>query len=151
MNRYDNFEVFMTNVVEVADRKCQNLHGKKLTEAYGVSTKVYSMLLVVISKGWSLFLALVALLTLGPIAFTTSLVSFTVSPLGLAIVIALATFGGVKAVRVLYRNRILPMAIKETGEYFKNNFKSHINERNYIDNLVEVAAEQLLHKALISK
>lgn len=151
MSKYDNFETFITNVVEKADLKCRDLYGKELTQAYGVSTSVYGMLLAIIPKGWSLFLALIALLALGPLAFTTALIGFTVSPIGIVIVVTLAVFGGVKAIRVLYKNRILPMAIKETGEYFKEDFKSHINERNYIDRLIEVAADRLLYKALALK
>lgn len=148
MSKYDNFETFMTNVIETADHRCRRLYGKELTKAYGVSTNVYSMLLIIISKGWLLFLALVALLTLGPIAFAVALIGFTASPFGVVIVVALGVFGGVSAIRILYQNRILPIAIKETGEYFKNEFSSHINEHSYIDLLIETAAEQLLKKAL---
>lgn len=151
MSKYNNFETFMTNVVEAANRKCIDIHGKELTEAYGVSTSIYSMLLVIIPKGWSLFLALIALLALGPLAFAVSLIGFTASPFGIIIVVTLAIFGGVKAIRILYQNRILPMAIKEIGECFKNKFKSHIDEHNYIDRLIEEAANQLLHKALTLK
>lgn len=148
MSKYENFEAFMTNVIETADCKCRELYRKELTEAYGVSASVYSMLLAIISKGWSLFLTLVALLTLRPIAFAVSFIGFTASPFGIVIIATLAVFGGSDGIRVLYQNRILPMAIKETGEYFKDNFNSHINERSYIDRLIETAAEQLLKKAV---
>lgn len=150
MNKYDNFESFMAVVIEHADCKCKSRYNKSLTEVYKVSGNVYLMILKIIPKGWSIFLALVVLLALGPLAFTVTLATFSLSPIGIAIIATLAVFGGGDAIKILYQNRILPMAIKETGEFYKEKFNSHINEESYIDDLINKAAEHLIKKAKIT-
>lgn len=63
--------------------------------------------------------------------------------------VAVGTFAvvGATALRTLYRDRVLPIAIKETGQKYKELFNNHINERSYIDSLLEQAADYLLSKA----
>lgn len=148
MSKYNKFEDFMQSVINEADSKCQNQYGKSLTDAYSVSASITRMVKAIIDCGWWVFLALVAILVLGPVAFAAASVTFAATPIGAIAIGALAIFGGVGALRVLYRNRILPIAVKETGEMYKSDFNSHINEVSYIDNLISRASDTLLSKAV---
>lgn len=147
MSKYNKFEDFMQAVINEADNKCQRRYSKSLTDAYDVNVSIMRMISILISNGWGIFLAVVALLVLGPFAFGFALTTFIVTPIGIIVVGALAVVGGVTALRTLYRNRILPIAIKETGQRYKELFNNHINEYSYIDSLLEQASDYLLSKA----
>lgn len=147
MSKYNKFEDFMQAVINEADNKCQHRYSKSLTDAYDVNISIMKMINILISNGWGIFIAVVALLVLGPFAFGLALTTFIVTPIGMLVVGALAVFGGVTAIRTLYRNRVLPIAIKETGQKYKDKFNNHINEHPYIDSLLEQAADYLLSKA----
>lgn len=147
MSKYNKFEDFMQSVINEADSKCQSRYHKSLTDAYSVSASITRMVKVIIDCGWWVFVAIVALLVLGPFAFAAASVSFVATPVGAIAVGALAVFGGVGALKILYKNRILPIAVKETGEIYKSDFNAHINDVTYIDNLISRASETLLSKA----
>ena len=147
MSKYNNFESFVTSVIEESNNKCRTRFNYSLAEAYQAPSSVFQMVLKIVPKGWSFFLALIALLALGPIAFALSLTAFTLSPMGIVVIAALAVFGGIEAIRILYKNRILPMAIKDMGEEYKYRFQTHINDMSYIDNLINEASEFLISRA----
>lgn len=147
MSKYNKFEDFMQSVVNEADRKCRSRYGKSLADAYDVSAVITKMVQALIEHGWWVFIGVVALLALGPFAFGAASLAFISTPVGIATVGALAVFGGVSAIKTLYKNRILPLSVKETGEYFKSDFNSHLNQVSYIDSLVQKASDMLLKKA----
>ena len=101
----------------------------------------------IISLGWGAFIALVAILGLGVIFFGAALAAFVMTPVGLVITAGLAAFGGVSSLKTLYKNRVLPIAVKETGVMYQKSFESHINDFAYIDSLVVQASQTLLSKA----
>lgn len=147
MSKYNKFEDFMQVVINEADNKCHRRYNKSLAEAYNVNINTTNMILAVISHGWWVFLALAALLGLGGIAFGISLAAFITSPPGIIVVAALALVGGVAAIRTLYRNKVLPMAVRDTGVQFKERFENHLNNESYIDSLIDEASDCLLDKA----
>lgn len=137
----------MQSVINEADNKCEKRYGKSLAEAYDVKTIIVKMVLAIVSAGWWAFIALAALLALGQFGFFAGLTAFLATPAGIIIVGAIAIFGGVKAIRELYKNRILPLAVKETGELYKSDFETHKNQYSYIDSLIEKASDNLLSQA----
>lgn len=147
MSKYNKFEDFMQAVINDADSVCRSRYGKSLADAYDVNTSIVKMVKTIIENGWWVFVALVAILVLGPFAFGASLLAFVATPPGIIIVGALTIFGGVGAIRLLYKNRILPIAVKETGERYKEDFNRHINDYSYIDNLIKTASNTLVSKA----
>lgn len=147
MSKYNKFEDFMQAVINEADNKCQRRYSKSLTDAYDVNVSIMKMISLLISNSWGTFIAVVALLVLGPFAFGLALTTFIATPIGIVTVGVLAVVGGVTALRTLYRNRVLPIAIKETGQKYKDQFNNHINEYSYIDSLLEQASDCLLSKA----
>lgn len=147
MSKYNKFEDFMQAVINEADSKCRTRFGKSLADAYQVNMTTVSSILKIIDSGWWVFVALVAILVLGPLGFGAALLAFVSTPAGMIVVGILAAGGGIAAIRVIYKNRVLPIAVKETGEMYKNEFERHINETSYIDNLIYRASDTLISKS----
>lgn len=147
MSKYNEFEQFMNSVINEANGKCKRRYGKSLAEAYNVKGSIFEMIQTVISKGWWVFIALVALLVLGPISFGVAIATFCATPVGMIVVTSLAVFGGVGAIRELYRNRVLPRAVKDIGEKYKSDFESHKDMTYYIDSLIDKASNDLITSA----
>lgn len=146
MSKYNRFEDFMQEVINESDRKCRSRYGKSLTEAFKVGTNTATVIKAIIDKGWWVLIALATLLALGGWGFAAAVTAFCVSPPGLIIVAVLAGFG-IGGVRVLYKERVLPLAVKETGNQYKSEYENHINEISYIDRLTDRASDTLLYKA----
>ncbi len=137
----------MKAVTDSADYKSRSRYGKRLYESYGVAAKVLTITMTLLDSGWGKFVAVATLLALGPWAFGAAFLAFVGNPVGIAIGVALAAYGGVKVVKYLYENKKLPLAIKNTGESFKSRFEAHKGETYYIDQLINDAAEYLLRMA----
>lgn len=146
MSKYNRFEDFMQEVINESDRKSRSRYGKSLTEAFHVGTNAATVIKAIIDKGWWVLIALVAILCLGGFGFTTALAAFSVSPAGLIVIAVLAGFG-IGGLRTLYRERVLPIAVKETGSQYKSEYENHLNEVSYIDRLIDRASDTLLYKA----
>lgn len=147
MSKYNKFEDFMQSVINEADRKCKVRFGKSLADAYDVNMTTVTSMLKIINSGWWVFVALVAILVLGPLGFGAALAAFVATPAGAIVVGVLAVGGGVAAIRTIYKNRVLPIAVKNTGEMYKSDFESHINQTSYIDSLIDRASDTLISKS----
>lgn len=147
MSKYNRFEDFMQSVINEADRKSRSRYGKSLTDAFCVAANTTAILEAIIDKGWWLLVALVAILSLGALGYTASVAAFCATPAGIAILAILSALG-VGGVAVLYKNRVLPIVVKEVGEYYKSEFENHRNESYYIDNLIDKASDKLLNRAI---
>lgn len=147
MSKYNKFEDFMQSVINEADRKCKARFGESLADAYKVNMDTVIAILKIIDKGWWVFVALVAILILGPFGFGAALATFITTPAGMIVVGTLAVGGGVAAIRTIYKNRVLPIAVKKTGDMYKTDFENHINQNYYIDSLIDRASDTLISKS----
>ncbi len=143
MSKYNRFEDFMQTVINEADRKCRLRRGESLTDAFKVHVKTADIIKDIIDKGWWVLVALVGILSLGFLGFGAAIVAFCSTPAGI-IVLAVLGGTGIAGVRELYKNRILPKAVKSTGDLYKDEFYRHINEVSYIDSMVNRASDNLL-------
>lgn len=73
-----------------------------------------------------------------------ALVGFIASPI-MAIALVL---GGVAAIRLLYKFKYLPIAIKEVGAQYRDDYNSHKGDTAYIDRLIDRASEELIARAV---
>ena len=73
-----------------------------------------------------------------------ALVGFIASPI-MAIALVL---GGVTTIRLLYKFKYLPIAIKEVGAQYRDDFNSHMGDTAYIDRLIDRASEELIVRAV---
>lgn len=145
MSKYNRFEDFMQTVINEADRKCRIRRGVSLTEAFKVHVKTADLIKSIIDEGWWVLVALVGLFSLGAWAFGAAVVAFCSTPAGI-IVLAILGGAGIAGVRELYKNRILPKAVKSTGDLYKDEFNRHIDEVSYIDSMVNRASDNLLSR-----
>jgi len=126
MSKYNRFEDFMVAVVKTADTTCAQRYGQNLNNLYKVkSSALVAAILALIDKGWGVFLAVTALLLLGPFGFYAALAAFGLNPVGLIAVGILTAFGGIAMIRTMHQNKKLPLAIRETGNKYKPIFKSY--------------------------
>lgn len=144
--KYNSFEKFIVAVIDAAEDKCRKYYGNTLTGLFRVPINTLEMIIKIISLSWWAFIALVSLLLLGPLTFALSLLGFASSPIGIIIISLLAMYGGITAIKFLYRNKVLPISVKDTGERFKKEFESHIDDIPYIDSLIDRASDFLLSK-----
>lgn len=148
MSKYNDYGEFMVAVLVEADSKCQRNTFGSLADFFGLvgSNKNLIPIMIKIFKiGWPAFKATCALLILGPIAFVTALAAFVMGGVGAVIVVSLAIYGGVKAINLLYANKTTPLKIYDIGKRYKTRFDAHVNEYEYIDNLIDEAANELIH------
>ena len=139
MNKYDSFEIFMVEVVNKANSI------SNLNDLFDVKYEsLISFLTQIIKLGWWAFVALCALLALGPITFGISIGSFLLTPPGLII-------GGVLGVaaatiiRQIYRNKELPLAIKHVGSKYERQWKNANGNHLVIDRIFKDAVTDLLN------
>ena len=148
MSKYCNFEKFMQSVIECADYKSQRRLGKRLYELYGVTEKSYDITKLILNSGWTKFKVVATMLSLDPVAFATALVAFMTNPIGIGLKVVLAIYGGIKAIRYLYDNRSLTIAIKKTGDSYKSSFDNNRENIIFIDQLIDDASENLVQHTL---
>lgn len=142
MSQYNDYGEFLQEVVNTAERKSDT----PLYLIYGVNSETIGMIISVLNKGWIPFASMTSMFGLALIAFLAALAAFVITPIGLIVVAALVYWGGGDAIKILYKNRVLPLSIKAIGDKYKGRFESHKNEYSYIDELIDEAADDLLHK-----
>lgn len=146
MSKYDNYGAFMIAVLEMANSKSLRKYMKPLVEKMGVPRTVkdlYPILIKLFELGWPAFVAVCAILVLGPVAFIAALATFVIGGVGALVVAALAIYGGVQAIKLLYVHKTTPLKILEVGRNYKDRFDNHIGEWSYIDNLIDMASDDL--------
>jgi hypothetical protein len=148
MSKYDNYGTFMIAVLDRANSKSLQKNMRPIIELLGVPHNIqdfYPILIKILEVGWPAFVAVCAILVLGPIAFLAALTAFIVGGIGALIVAALAIYGGIQAIKLLYQYRDSPLKILEVGKKYKDRFDSHIGDYSYIDNLIDMASDDLLN------
>lgn len=140
MDRYDSFEMFMIDVTKKANELGVN-------DLYDNSyDRLIDYCNMIIKYGWWLFLAVCALLVLGPIMFGITLGSFLLTPPGL-IVGGVLGLAAATILRALYQNKSLPLAIKAVGDEYEKKYKDACGNHSTIDILYKQAVSSLMHRA----
>lgn len=143
MSKYDEYGMFVLEVINTAEKNS----ATPLCQLYGVENETIDMILAVLQKGWIPFASMTSLFGLALVAFVAASTAFVITPIGVVVIDALIYWGEKDAIRILYRNKALPIAIKAMGDKYKERFDSHVNEQRYIDGLIEDAAEDLVRRA----
>jgi len=142
MSRYTSWDKFMVDVVDTAD---STVDLKELFDL--TSMDVVKIILKILVAGWLIFNAVVLLLSLAFPGFLVALGSFSVTPAG---VVVLAIFGisMIATMRLLYKNRQLPIAIKKVGDNNKDKYHSVRENRANNKALLVQEIDALLFKAV---
>lgn len=131
-SRYDSFAVFMADVVkETKERVCED----RFENAWNIILKILT------DVGWGPFLVLCGILALGAIGFGLAIPAFLLSPAGLVV----AALGGGAIMWTLWRNRTLPLAVKEVGNRHKSQWEAAEGDHYRIDMLKREAVDDLYH------
>lgn len=146
MSRYYSFNDFMNDVLDRANEVCQAQHQVSLEDYYKVSKQTMRTIRKLISSGWYVFAAVVALFAAGGLGLGVAIVAFLSTPPGM-IVAAVLGVTAVASIRKMYQERVLPNAVRDVGNQYKGKWEMIEGNRSAIDSLVYEAADQLLKKA----
>ena len=146
MNIYYSFNDFMKQVINKADNISRQNHHLGIEELFNVSLTTLNAIMSLIGEGWPVFLAVVALFALGYIGFFAAITAFLLSPIGIVVALVLGA-GAAKIIKIMYKERILPLAVRDVGEKYKSRWENADNNPYVIDNLLNDAANDLYQKA----
>lgn len=139
MNKYTSFEIFMIEVVNTANSISD------LNYLFDVRyNALINYLNQIIKMGWWAFVALCVLLAMGPIAFGLSIGSFLLTPPGL-IIGGILGIAAASIIRQIYKNKELPLAIKNVGSRYESKWKNANGNPTLIDGLLKDAVKDLLN------
>lgn len=145
MSKYNNYGQFMIAVLEDVDRKCHNNYYGSSLKLFGLNDQIVLLIITtILNVGWPAFVAVCGLLILGPIAFVAALTAFSIGGIGVIVIAALAIYGGVQAIKLLYKYKSTPLAIYEVGKNYKYEFDKHKGDSLYIDNLIDRASNDII-------
>ena len=148
MSKYYSFNDFMDGVIERANQISLARNSRSLEDLFDVNHLTYESTRKLVSYGWAVFVAVVVfLLSMGPVGIVLGITAFLATPVGAVVVVVLGG-GAVVALRQMYRDRVLPMAVRDIGEKYKSRWHSEEGNVNAIDALSEQAAEELYRVAV---
>lgn len=117
-NRYNSWDIFLKEVVDTANK------SSNLEQLFNLSSKETIVYVSkIIAVGWGVFSAVVAILALSGPIFLFAIGGLGVTPIGIAL-IALFGVSLTPILKVLYKNKQLPLAINQVGKKFKPSFDS---------------------------
>lgn len=140
MDKYNSFEIFMIEVVKEANSISD------LNELFDVQydALISTILNIIKTCGWWVFIALCTLLALGPITFGITMGSFLLTPVGL-IIGGVLGIAAATIIRQIYKNKELPLAIKKIGTKYESRWKDASGDVEKIDKIFKEAVYDLLN------
>lgn len=147
MQIYYSFNDFMTRVIERSNCIARQNHNRDLERLFNVSLTTSEATTVLIGKGWNNFLAVANLFKLSFITFVSVLNAFLSTPPGILII----SYWHMKTAGILgtmYKEKILPMTVKDVGEHYKVRWENAKGNFAVMDELLNEAANDLYRKAL---
>lgn len=146
MSRYYSYNDFMTNVVDTADQLAHSRKGCSLENLYQVSGKTIQGIRKLLTLDWKAFLAVTALFVLGEFGLLGAITAFLLTPVGIPVA---ALFGAyaVYAIRQMYRDKVLPNAVRAIGEQYRQPWEEAEGNTQKVDFLLKKASEELFARA----
>lgn len=148
MSKYYSFNDFMDGVIERANQISLAQKSRSLENLFDVNHLTYESTRKLVSYGWAVFVAVVVfLLGMGPVGIALGIAAFLATPVGIVVVMVLGT-GAVVTLRQMYKDRVLPTAVRDIGEKYKPKWHNVEGNVNAIDALSEQAAKELYSRAM---
>lgn len=148
MNKYDNFEIFIDEVVFEANELCMQKYGKGFDSLCHSDCPICNIIQKLLAKGWTSYISVVTLIDLSEPRFNDVIKAFGLSPLYMDVERLQEGNEDIDAVSLLMLYKKLPVSVKKLGDAYKKDFECHINEVSYIDSMIANIAEKLLLKML---
>jgi hypothetical protein len=144
MCKENTFGIFISDVINLADKNSIGINGESLSDIYASPSTVVKMIGAVTKTGWHSFMELTKLLaSTSYFTFIAALTAFISSPIGSLVINALIYWGGKDSIKVLYNNREMLNDIKLIGEKFEKLYNNCTSESEY-ETIVNEAADELL-------
>lgn len=105
---------------------------------------ISTILHIIKTCGWWVFIALCTLLALGPFAFGITMGGFLLTPVGL-IIGGVLGIAAATIIRQMYKNKDLPLAIKNVGAKYEDTWKNANGNVVQIDDIYKKAVADLLN------
>lgn len=146
MSRYYSYNDFMANVVDAADSLARSREGCSLENLYQVSSKTIQGIRKLLTLDWKAFVAVTALFVLGEFGIIGAITAFLLTPIGIPVA---ALFGAyaVYTIRQMYRDKVLPNAVRAVGEQYRRAWEEAEGNTKKVDALLKEASEELFAKA----
>lgn len=146
MSRYYSYNDFMTNVVDAADHLARSREGCSLENLYQVSSKTIQGIRKLLTLDWKAFVAVTALFVLGEFGLIGAITAFLLTPIGIPVA---ALFGAyaVYTIRQMYRDKVLPNAVRAIGERYRKPWEEAEGNIRKVDALMKEASEELFARA----
>lgn len=137
MNQYEDFPEFLLEALKLAEKKHKSLFQNKT---------LMDNIEMALHEGWEYFVSITSVIdrpemtekVYSMLACNTWLARIT---LGLG---AVTSSGGSGLVMNLQKHREIPVAIRNVGLMYKNQFDSHKGEQNYLDDLKGEVSRELV-------
>lgn len=146
MSRYYSYNDFMTDVVDAADQLARSRKGCSLENLYQVSSKTIQGIRKLLTLDWKVFVAVTALFVLGEFGLLGTITAFLLTPIGIPVA---ALFGAyaVYTIRQMYRDKVLPDAVRAIGERYRQPWEEAEGSTRKVDALMKEASEALYARA----
>lgn len=144
MNKYDNFEIFIAEVISEANELCIQKYGKSFDSLCHSDMSICNIIKKLLAKGWTSYISVVTLIDLNESHFNDVMKPFVLSPPSMEVERTQECKVDIDAVSLLMLYKKLPVLVKILGEAYKKDFECHINEVSYIDSMITNIAEKLL-------
>jgi len=146
MSRYYSYNDFMTNVVDDADHLARSRKGCSLEDLYQVSSKTVQGIRKLLTLDWKVFIAVTALFVLGEFGLIGAITAFLLTPIGIPVAVLFGAYA-VYTIRQMYRDKVLPNAVRAVGEQYRQPWEEAEGNTQKVDFLLEKASEELFARA----
>lgn len=146
MSRYYSYNDFMTDVVDTADNLARSRKGCSLENIYQVSSKTIQGIRKLLTLDWKAFLAVTALFVLGEFGLIGAITAFLLTPIGIPVAVLFGAYA-VYTIRQMYRDKVLPNAVRAIGERYRQPWEEAEGNTRKVDSLLEKASEELFARA----
>ena len=140
-NKYDKFEYFICEIIKEANR--QIIQARNIDSQCHSNNPICNIVQNLISNGWALYMCVATILNLDKSDYANAKEALMASPAGSELNKIQEEYEKFDVLELLINHKKFLLAIKKLGESTRREFESHINENFYIDNRINMLAEEL--------
>lgn len=140
-NKYDKFEYFICEIIKEANR--QIIQARNIDSQCHSNNPICNIVQNLISNGWALYMCVATILNLDKSDYANAKEALMASPAGSELNKIQEEYEKFDVLELLINHKKFLLAINKLGESTRREFESHINENFYIDNRINMLAEEL--------
>ena len=137
MSKYDDFEIFISEIISETNAFCIQKYGKDIDSLYHSDCPICNIIKKLLAKGWTSYISIVTLIDLNKPRFNDVMKVLGLSPLYMNVEGMQEGKEDIGAVSLLMLYKKMPVSVKILGDAYKKDFECHINEVSYIDSMAK--------------